>query len=241
MVYECPQCKTPLPPGVMACAKCGLQFATAIPADATVPAPGTLPLRAPGTAGVSPFAADSAPPRRVIAAVVALGVVLVLAAIYAIYTFSHTSVPNTSAPTPIASASTPPPGPARRSPTYSRPGMSDTSPAPPGNLAPVQLSGGTGSPSGTAAAGSGDAALQGRWQAKNMDFYVFNTDGTGARGSATNPAKNDTFTWVVTDNQLVLNGKKEERITFSTGPDASVLYLRMPDGRNVKFAKTGTS
>ncbi len=225
----------------MACAKCGLQFATPIPPDVTVPAPGTLPLRAPETGSGSPFATDSAPPRQVIAVVAALGVILVLAALYAIYTFSHTSVPNDSGPPRVGSSLPPPPSPSMPGGMYQPPGMSGTSPAPAGNVAPIQLSGGTGSSSGTAATGTGDAALQGRWQAKNMDFYVFNADGTGSRGNTVNPSKNDNFTWVVTDNQLVLNGKKEERITFSTGPDASFLYLRLPDGRNVQFAKTGTS
>lgn len=225
----------------MTCAKCGLQFATAIPADATVPPPGTLPLKVPNTTNFSSLDANSAPPRRVIAAVVALGVILVFAAIYAIYTFSHTSVPNTSASAPMNSNPTPPPG--ANMPPGSSPGggTSGASSASAGSIAPVQLSGGTGSSSGRAASGTGDAALQGRWQAKNMDFYEFNADGTGSRGNVTNPAKNDNFTWVVTDNQLVLNGKKEERITFSTGPDAGFLYLRMPDGRNVKFAKAASA
>ncbi len=240
MVYECPQCKTPLPPGVMACAKCGLQFATPIPADATVPAPGTLPLKVPENTSYSPLASDSAPSRRVIAAVVALGIVLVAAAIFAIYTFSHTPV-ESAPPAGIAANSPPPPG-ASLPPSYppspytnQRPSSIAT------NVAPVQLSGGSGSSSSTAASGSGDAALQGRWQAKNMDFYQFNADGSGQRGNVTQPAKNDSFTWVVTDNQLVLNSKKEERLTFSTGPDATILYLRMPDGHYAKFAKAGTT
>ncbi len=242
MVYECPQCKTPLPPGVMACAKCGLQFATAIPPDATVPSPGTLPLRTPSSAGYASLSSSSAPPRRVVAVVAALGALLVLAAIYAIYTFSHTAVPETStAAAPAAPARPSQPNPASPQRLSSGGGAGSALPAPAGSIAPIQLSGGTDSSSSTGASGSGDTALQGRWQAKNMDFYEFNTDGTGSRGNATNAAKNDTFTWVVTDNQLVLNGKQEERLTFSTGPDASILYLRMPDGRNVKFARVGTS
>lgn len=233
MVYECPQCKTPLPPGVMACAKCGLQFATAIPADATVPAPGMPPLISSVTAGYPSPAGDDTSSRRVALTVAALGVVLVAAVLFAIYTFSHT--PAVDAPISAPIASTPPLS------TGTAQAARIPSAAPAGSLAPVQLSAGTGSSSGAAEAAGGDTALQGRWQAKNMDFYVFNSDGSGSRGNATNPAKTDTFTWVVTNNQLVLNAKKEERLTFSTGPDGSILYLRMPDGRYVKYTHVGTS
>jgi len=242
MVYECPQCKTSLPPGVMACAKCGLQFATPIPADATIPAPGAPPLNTTETTGFSPLATDNVPPRRVVAVVVALGLVLVAAALFAIYTFSRTPVPDAPPPLPTASTLPPPPNAGLPTGNASRSGLSTASPASAGNIAPIQLSGGSGSSSGGAAAsGSGDAALQGRWEAKNMDYYVFNGDGTGSRGNTTKPAKTDNFTWVVTNNQLVLNSGKEERLTFSTGPDASILYLRMSDGRFNKFARAGAS
>ncbi len=243
MVYECPQCKTPLPPGVMACAKCGLQFATAIPADATVPAPGQ-PQQPQSmiTAGYLPLAVDAVPPRRVVAIVAALGVILVAAALFAIYTFSHTPASDTSASAPPAASPLPPPPSPNLPSGASTRGASGVPSAPTVNLAPVQLSGGSGSSGGTGtAASSDDAALQGRWQAKNLDFYVFNSDGTGSRGNSNNPAKADNFTWVVTGSQLVLNGKKEERMSFSTGPEATILYLHTPDGHYTQFAKQSAS
>ncbi len=242
MVYECPQCKTPLPPGVMACAKCSLQFATPIPADATMPAPGTLLPGMPQTTRLPSAIEDGAPPQRVVAVVAVLGVVLVAAVLFAIYTFSRTPVSEAPTPASITSTMTPPPSPRPSMGAAPRGGVPAPSQAPAGSLAPVQLSGGSGTSSGgAAAAGGDDAALQGRWQAKNMEFYVFNADGTGSRGRATNPAKSDNFTWVVTGSQLVLNGRKEERLTFSTGPDASVLYLRLPNGRYAKFTRMGAS
>ncbi len=242
MVYECPQCKTPLPPGVMACTKCSLQFATAIPPDATVPAAGSVPADVTAHAGFSLPGGNDTSSRRVVAAVAGLGILLVAAVLFAIYTFTRTPAPAAPASPAAMSASS-------ASSSISAASHSDTSsdtsaplPAAGGSIAPVQLSAGTGSSSNAAAgSGSGTAALQGRWQAKNMDFYVFNADGSGSRGNTAKPDKGDNFTWVVTDNQLVLNGKTEERLTFSTGPDASILYLRQPDGHLAKFAKSGTS
>lgn len=40
MVYECENCKKPLPPNVTACPACGLQFTDAVPADAEVASTG---------------------------------------------------------------------------------------------------------------------------------------------------------------------------------------------------------
>lgn len=243
MVYECPQCKSPLPPGVMACAKCGLQFATPIPADATMPAAGALPsLNASITSGFSLPASDSASSSRVTAIVAALGVVLVAAALFAIYTFTRTPAADTPPAYATASAAPAPPASSLPAGAYTRGGGGAPSAPAAGGTAPVVLSGGSSSPGSSAGASAGsDAALQGRWQAKNMDFYAFNSDGTGSRGNTTNPAKTDNFTWVVTSNQLVLNGKNEERMTFSTGPDASILYLRLPDGHYAKFSKISSS
>jgi len=229
MVYECPQCKSPLPPGAMSCARCGLQFATAIPADATLPAAsgGTAYEETTGYGGP---AEGSGPSKKVLAVVAALVIVLVAIAAFAVYTFSQTPSPAPVATLPLG------PTPGQGTP-YSRPqgALSEPNANPSStSLAPVTLPTGTG---GTAAAQTGDASVVGRWRAKNMDYYQFNSDGTGARGSLSGGRKSESFSWVVNDNQITLSAKREEKLAFNSSPDNNTLYLRLPSGVYTQFQR----
>ena len=59
MVYECDQCGTALPPGVVSCPKCGERFSDAVPPDAKTPHAGYRTANA--VSPVSPALAQSAP------------------------------------------------------------------------------------------------------------------------------------------------------------------------------------
>ena len=233
MVYECPQCKTPLPPGASSCARCGLQFATPIPADATLPAPGSTTTTAPAYEDTTGYdgagGSDSAPSRRVIAAVAALCAVLVVIAAFAVYTFSHT-------PAPTPAVITTPGGAPPVSPVSGVPGAGP-SPATnygAGNTAPVTLpSGGAGSGSATQNNGG---AMVGHWQSKTGGFYQFNADGTGSRS---NGGHTESFTWVLDENTIVIHAHRTESIHFSSGPDANSLYISSASGRYELYTRAG--
>ncbi len=81
--------------------------------------------------------------------------------------------------------------------------------------------------------------LAGRWQAKSSDYYVFNDNGTGSRGSITGKLAGNTFVWVMAQNQITLYlADKQEKLALSPGPDDSTLFLRGDDGRYVQFVRT---
>lgn len=155
------------------------------------------------------------------ALLIAIPVILVLVLVVVFFT---QNLDKGSAITPVPSldttpAATPPP----------------PSSAPPGN--PLLLPGNTSSGSG------GDATtkwLVGRWQAKTTDFYVFNSDNSGFRGSVTGKQPKATFQWALVQNQLILYADKQEKLIFSPGPDDGTMFLRGEDGKYVEYARTKT-
>ena len=84
--------------------------------------------------------------------------------------------------------------------------------------------------------------LAGRWQAKSSDYYVFNDNGTGSRGSITGKLADGTFVWVMAQNQITLYlADKQEKLALSPGTDDSTLFLRGDDGRYVQYVRTKTN
>ena len=217
-----PAMQNPLPPGASSCARCGLQFATPIPADATLPSGGASHAYE-DTAGYDTGAdSEGQTPRRVVAIVAALGIVLIAIAVFAIYTFTHTPTQTPAETVQTGLPAAPEGVPMRHTNTQSVP------------TGAVTLAPGT-TPSSTST--SNEGLLVGHWQSKNMDLYVFNADGTGSRGSG--QGKSESFTWVVTDNELIINARKEERMAYNPGPDNNSLSLRLPSGRWVQFQRAG--
>lgn len=114
-------------------------------------------------------------------------------------------------------------------------------PAPPAPAAPVSPTTLNGSMNG-----SGDAVdpkakvLIGRWQNKKTDFYVFNGNGTGYRGSTAGQQPQEAFVWVLTQNQLTLYADKKEKLALTPGPTEDTIYLRDEAGRYIQYAKAST-
>ena len=100
---------------------------------------------------------------------------------------------------------------------------------------PVYLQGGA----NTNNAGSDPRAkmLAGHWEAKSGGYYVFNTDGTGQRGSAANPQKDQSFLWGLVQNRLMLYMDKNETLRFNPGPDDNTIYLGAQTGHYVQYAR----
>ncbi len=109
-------------------------------------------------------------------------------------------------------------------------------PAPTPISPPITLSGG-GTSSGD---NSGPAKfLVGRWQAKSSDFYVFNDNSTGSRGSISGKQPKSVFVWVLAQNQLTLyTDNKPEKLVYSPGADDDSMFLRGEDGRYVEYKRT---
>ena len=107
-------------------------------------------------------------------------------------------------------------------------------PAPAANAAPVTLQGGSNTNDNT---DPHVKLLAGRWVSKSNDFYVFNSDGTGSRGSALNPAGDQPFLWGLVQNRLMLYGAKNETLRFNVGPDNDTVFLAPGSGRYVQYSR----
>ena len=105
-------------------------------------------------------------------------------------------------------------------------------PAPVGN--PLLLQGGTNTNDGS---DYRVKLLAGRWVSKSDNFYVFNADGTGSRGSTTNPAGEQSFLWGLVQNRLMLYGSKNETLRFNTGPDNDTVFLGPQTGHYVQYSR----
>lgn len=79
--------------------------------------------------------------------------------------------------------------------------------------------------------------LAGRWTSKSDNFYVFNADGTGSRGSTTNPNGEQSFLWGLVQNRLMLYGSKNETLRFNAGPDNDTVFLSPQTGRYVQYSR----
>jgi hypothetical protein len=150
----------------------------------------------------------------------ALGILLLAGVIYFIINLGQTAV--SSSPPPSAPMISQPVGPIQPVSTQT---MTPTSPG--------------AAPSSGAVA---EAAPVGRWMTKTFDFYEFDKDGTGSRGSVNDGKPATTFSWAVVRNQLNLSisskGSAVERVPFSYGPGGGTLYLRQPDGRYLEYTKS---
>ena len=107
-------------------------------------------------------------------------------------------------------------------------------PAPAANTAPVTLQGGSNTDDGT---DPHVKLLAGRWVSKSDDFYVFNSDGTGSRGSALNPSGDQPFLWGLVQNRLMLYGAKNETMRFNVGPDSDTVFLAPQTGHYVQYSR----
>lgn len=82
--------------------------------------------------------------------------------------------------------------------------------------------------------------MVGRWESKKLDFYVFNENGTGTRGSLTGKGPQGTFLWTLVQNHLILYADKQEKLAYSLGPDEDTMFLRGEDGKYVQYSRTKT-
>ena len=80
--------------------------------------------------------------------------------------------------------------------------------------------------------------MVGRWESKNLDFYLFNGNKTGTRGSLTGKGPQGTFLWALVQNHLILYADKQEKLTYSRGPDDDTMFLRVANGKYVQYART---
>ena len=117
-------------------------------------------------------------------------------------------------------------------PTVARSETPAPPPAPVGS--PTLLQGGTNTNDGSDVRVK---LLAGRWVSKSDNFYVFNADGTGSRGSATNPGGEQSFLWGLVQNRLMLYGGKNETLRFNTGPDNDTVFLGPPTGHYIQFSR----
>jgi len=79
--------------------------------------------------------------------------------------------------------------------------------------------------------------LVGRWESKKLDFYVFNENKTGTRGSATGGGPSGTFLWTLARNRLILYADKQEKLTYTQGPDGDTMFLRAQGGKYVQYTR----
>lgn len=137
------------------------------------------------------------------------------------------------------SADTVPAPPALTVPTSTIPATAP--PVPHGS--PLVLSGGSGTAANSTETNPNVAWLIGRWQSTSTDYYVFNDNGTGYRGSSGGKLAKGSFLWVLNQKQLVLyvDSATPEKLAFSRGSDDATMYLRGTNGRYVQFMRAKTS
>ena len=127
----------------------------------------------------------------------------------------------------------------------------DTAPAPLPAIVPTAASTSAGTPAPPPYVLNGSGAttgteadprarqMVGRWESKKLDFYVFNANKTGTRGSLTGKGPQGTFLWALVQNHLILYADKQEQLTYSKGPDEDTMFLRGPrGGKYVQYART---
>ncbi len=111
-------------------------------------------------------------------------------------------------------------------------------PAPIG--APVTLSGG--SNSSVPDNDPRSRQLVGRWQAKSGEEYEFSADGTGthkgpaAAGASPAPPE-QSFTWGVAQNKVMLYMSQDQTLRFNPGPDNNAIFLASQAGRYIQYAR----
>lgn len=115
------------------------------------------------------------------------------------------------------------------------------SPVPHGS--PLILSGGAGGSTSTTDSNPNIAWLVGRWQNQSTDYYVFNENGSGNRGSSVGKQAKSSFLWVLNQKQLVLyaDPAPPEKLAFSQGNDDATMFLRGTDGQYIQYARAKTS
>ena len=106
--------------------------------------------------------------------------------------------------------------------------------APPADVAPVTMQGGSNTNDGS---DPRVKLLAGRWVSKSDDFYVFNSDGTGSRGSTVKSQAEQSFLWGLVQNRLMLYGAKNETLRFNTGPDNDTVFLGPQIGHYVQYSR----
>ena len=270
MIYECPNCHVPQAAGRTSCHHCGAEFDGPVPVDALVPetaaAADAAPVNAampeppvvqevyatpqasreaeppvyqspppyqpppsyqpapgyqqPAYAPPPPAAAGFRLPKALLIAI-PIVLVLVLGAVFFANSLNQGG-----------DASTPPPAAA--------PAVAElAAPAPMPHGSPLVLSGSAGA-AGSTGSNPSTAWLIGRWQSKSTDFYVFNENGTGYRGSISGKQEKESFLWVLVQKQLVLyaDAEKPEKLAFSQGSDDATMYLRDTNGRYVQYTRT---
>lgn len=107
-------------------------------------------------------------------------------------------------------------------------------PSPPQAVSPVTLAGGSNTNDDS---DPHHKLLEGRWVSKSDEFYVFNPDGTGSRGSALNPSADQPFLWGLAQNRLMLYGAKNETMRFNVGPDSDTVFLAPQTGHYVQYSR----
>ncbi len=269
MIYECPNCHVPQAAGRTSCHHCGAEFDGPVPADALVPEPAAAATSPADTAMLEPPVVQevytapqisrepetpvyqspppySSPPsyqpapgyqqpayvppppvaagfRLPKALLIAIPIVLVLVLGAVFFANSLNQGGEASTPPPVTA------------PTVAEP----AAPSPMPHGSPIVLSGSAGA-AGSAGSNPSTAWLIGRWQSKSTDFYVFNENGTGYRGSISGKQEKESFLWVLVQKQLVLyaDAEKPEKLAFSQGSDDATMYLRDMSGRYVQYART---
>ena len=267
MIYECPNCHVPQAAGRTSCHHCGAEFDGPVPSDALVPeavaAGGTaspptdalpqpppiqeVPHQAPPPelppyqpppayappSGYTQTAYTPAPPTsgfnlpKALLIAIPIVLVIVLGAVFFANNLNQGS--ETAPPTVPATAAALPAAP-------------PAAPVPHGS--PLVLPGNSSAAAGGSApdVNPNTAWLVGRWQSKSTDFYVFNENGTGFRGSVSGSQAKGSFLWVLVQKQLVLyaDAEKPEKLAFSQGSDDKTMFLRGTDGRYVQYARAKT-
>ncbi len=80
--------------------------------------------------------------------------------------------------------------------------------------------------------------LAGRWESKSGDFYVFNSDGTGSRGSLVKQQPEQAFLWGLVQNRVMLYMDKNHMLRFNAGPDDDTVFLAGDTGSYVQYSRS---
>lgn len=82
--------------------------------------------------------------------------------------------------------------------------------------------------------------LAGRWESKSGDYYVFNSDGTGSRGSLVKQPE-QAFLWGLVQNRVMLYMDKNEMLRFNAGPDDDTIFLAGQTGSYIQYSRSKTT
>lgn len=83
--------------------------------------------------------------------------------------------------------------------------------------------------------------LAGRWESKSGDFYVFNSDGTGSRGSLVKQQPEQAFLWGLVQNRVMLYMDKNQMLRFNAGPDDDTIFLAGEAGSYIQYSRSKTT